>query len=376
MKPANKTRIFVDAHVFDSEYQGTRTFIREIYLLLAGKPDLELYLAAFDIQNLKKEFKDNDSIVFVPYRNKSSVSRLLFELPRLLTKLEIDIAHFQYIVPPIKNARYLVTTHDVIFNEFPEEFSLKYRYSKNFLFGYSAKRSDILTTVSHYSERSIRKFLKIRNKPISVIPNGVSKRFFESFDKTAAEEYILNNYGVSRFVLYVSRFEPRKNHVLVLQSFLDLGLFAKGFQLVLLGHRSLEVPGFDTLYNSLPPTVQSCIFINSRINDKDLLEFYRAAQVFVYPSKAEGFGIPPLEAGALKIPVLCSNASAMSDFTFFGENHFDPTNQAEFNNKLARAIDAGTTDPNLESISNTIREQYSWQSSAQKLYELIKQASV
>ena len=55
LKPPNKIRIFVDAHVFDSEYQGTRTFIREIYLILAGKADLELYLAACDIENLKKE---------------------------------------------------------------------------------------------------------------------------------------------------------------------------------------------------------------------------------------------------------------------------------------------------------------------------------
>jgi glycosyltransferase involved in cell wall biosynthesis len=374
LKPVNKTKIFVDAHVFDSEYQGTRTFIREIYLILASKPDLELYLAAVDIQNLKKEFKNDSKIIFVQYSNKSSLSRLLFELPGLLKKLKIDIAHFQYIVPPVKTTRYLVTTHDVIFNEFPEEFSRGYRYSKNFLFGYSAKRSDILTTVSHYSERSIRKHLKIRNKPIHVIPNGVSKRFFEPYNKTEAEEYISETYKISNFVLYVSRFEPRKNHVLLLQSFLDLDLFAKGYQLVLLGHRSLEVPEFDNLYNSLTADIQKRIFIHSRINDKDLLGFYRAAQVFVYPSKAEGFGIPPLEAGALKIPVLCSNASAMSDFTFFGDNHFDPTNQEEFNNKLARVIANDKEDRNLLFVSDTIRDQYSWESSAQKLYELIKPA--
>jgi glycosyltransferase involved in cell wall biosynthesis len=374
LKPVNKTKIFVDAHVFDSEYQGTRTFIREIYLILAAKPDLELYLAAVDIQNLKKEFKDHSNIIFVQYSNKSSLSRLLFELPGLLKKLKIDIAHFQYIVPPVKTTRYLVTTHDVIFNEFPEEFSRGYRYSKNFLFGYSAKRSDILTTVSHYSERSIRKHLKIRNKPIHVIPNGVSKRFFEPYNKTEAEEYISETYKISNFVLYVSRFEPRKNHVLLLQSFLDLDLFAKGYQLVLLGHRSLEVPEFDNLYNSLTADIQKRIFIHSRINDKDLLGFYRAAQVFVYPSKAEGFGIPPLEAGALKIPVLCSNASAMSDFTFFGDNHFDPTNQEEFNNKLERVIANDKEDRNLLFVSDTIRDQYSWESSAQKLYELIKPA--
>lgn len=372
MKTDNKNRIFVDAHVFDSEYQGTRTFIRELYLILAAKSDLQLYLGANDIQNLKKEFQDNNNIVFVKYRYRSSLPRLLLELPGLLKKLKIDIAHFQYIVPPIKNARYVVTTHDVIFNEFPEEFSLKYRYSKNLLFGISARQSDILTTVSHYSERSIRKFLKVGGKQISVIPNGVSKRFFEAFDKTAAEQYILKTYGVSRFVLYVSRFEPRKNHVLILQSFLELGLFEKGFQLVLLGHRSLKVPEFDDLYDALPADIQKQIFINSRINDNDLLAFYRAAQVFVYPSKAEGFGIPPLEAGALKIPVLCSSASAMSDFTFFGENHFDPNNQAEFNNKLARVIDSHAGDSELVNIADTIREQYSWEKSAQTLYELIR----
>ena len=371
MKSVAIKKIFVDAHVFDTEFQGTRTFLKEIYNILSKKDDLQIYIAANNIEILKSEFPDHTNIVFVKYRFTSSVLRLTTELPYLLNRLKIDIAHFQYIVPPFKNTKHLVTTHDVLFNEYPGEFSKLYRYTRNILFGFSARKADYLTTVSEYSRNSIIKHLGINDKEIYVIPNGVNKKFFESYDKPLSEKYIQGKYGVSKFLLYVSRFEPRKNQLLVLQSFLQLKLYEKDFHLVFLGHTSIPVPEFDQLIFAQPSHIQERIFISSQVNDSDLLEFYRAAAVFVYASKAEGFGIPPLEAGALKIPVLCSNTSAMSDFTFFGENHFDPNNYDEFTAKLKKLILEGMEDNELKKISAVIQEKFLWENSAEKLYKLL-----
>ena len=112
--------------------------------------------------------------------------------------------------------------------------------------------------------------------------------------------------------------------------------------------------------------------MHQHADDSDLLQFYRAATVFVYPSKAEGFGIPPLEAAAAKIPVLCSNSSAMSDFTFFGDNHFDPENYPLFKNKLAAIINTNTSNAELEHIAAIVQQRYNWNESAATLYQLIQ----
>jgi glycosyltransferase involved in cell wall biosynthesis len=362
-------RIFVDAHVFDSEFQGTRTFIKGIYSILGQKPGIQLYLGANDIENLKKNFPQNENTCFIQYKTSSGIARLIYEIPSIIRKYKIDYAHFQYFVPPLKNCKFIVTIHDVIFNEYPEEFSFQYRVAKKFLYKTSALRADILTTVSKYSAHSIQKFLGIKKDKIIITPNGVHERFFERYNKQDSKKYIKARYGFDKFILYVSRIEPRKNHFLLLKSFLELKLYEKGYFLALLGHESIRAVEFNNLYNSLTSVIKQYIFINSEIGDNELLQFYRAAEVFVYPSKAEGFGIPPLEAAALEIPVICSNTSAMSDFHFFNENHIDCSNFNLLTERLYGLTTALPNENDLYRVSQIIRKHYSWKQSAETFYQ-------
>lgn len=364
-------RLFVDAHVFDGEYQGTRTFIREIYTIIASKPGITLYLGANDTDNLKKYFPQQDNIVFVQYRNSSRIVRLASVIPSIIKKYGIQYAHFQYIVPLVKNCRFINTVHDVLFNEYPGEFSRSYRLSKNWLFRLSALRSDILTTVSEYSKESIRKHLRINTGDIIVTPNGVAPKFFAAYDRQQSKNYIKNKYGFDKYILFVSRLEPRKNHLLLLNAWLERQLYARGYHLVLLGHKSIPIPGFDEAMAGLPANIRPYVFLHNNIDDNDLLEFYRAADLFVYPSKAEGFGIPPLEAAALGIPVICSNTSAMSDFTFFGATHIDPNDHDVFVRTLEETLSHPPDDAYLKKIAAIVQQKYNWRHSAEKLYQRI-----
>ncbi|HTS43353.1 MAG TPA: glycosyltransferase family 1 protein [Puia sp.] len=371
MKENNPIRIFVDAHVFDHEFQGSRTFIREIYNVLAQKKNIQLFLGAFDVVNLKKNFPQAANVFFVKYKSSSRFKRLLRDIPLAIKKYDIHFAHFQYIIPPGKKCKYIVTIHDVLFSEFPEEFPFLYRVIRRILFKRSAIRSDIVTTVSGYSKKSIQKYLGIKSDNIHIIPNGVNNIFFESYSKNGAIDAIKNKYGIERFILYVSRVEKRKNHIALLKAFLQLKLYQQGYYLVLLGHQSTRVNELDEILEQLPPEIKKFIIMNSKIDDAELLEFYRASTIFAYPSKAEGFGIPPLEAGALRIPVICSNASAMAEYSFFGENHIDPTNFDLFCERLNSLIKTPPGENDLNNIAELIHQRYSWTQSAENLYRLI-----
>lgn len=374
MKPGPPIRIFADAHVFDGEYQGTRTFIREVYTILSKKKDIELYLGACDTANLRSFFPGSSNINFIQYNTKSGLSRLLLNIPALLRNLKIDFVHFQYIIPPVKyrKCKYIVTIHDVIFKEYPEEFSRYYRYSKKMLYQHAATNADIITTVSDYSKRSIEKHLGVLPGKTEVIPNGVNDIFFQPYNKPRSAEIITREFGIGKFILYVSRFEPRKNHTALLKAWLELQLYNKGYHLVLIGHRSLHVEEFDKLLETLPAEIRKFVFIDHKINDATLLELYRAAALFVYPSKAEGFGIPALEAAALKTPVICSNASAMKEFTFFGDMHIDCSDYDLLKKKITDALSHTPDRTFLQKISDTIRSRYSWEESAEKFYRLIQ----
>ena len=365
-----RLKLFVDAHCFDGEYQGSRTFVKEVYKVLAEKKDILLYLAAHDTDKLREHFPDEENITFLKYKSRSGFFRLAYDIPRLIKKHEIDYAHFQYVSPLVKNCRQVITIHDVIFSDYPDEFAYLYRFIKKFLYKRSAARADILTTVSAYSATSIKKHLGT-NAKVHVINNGVNKQYFEEYDKLDAKAFIKKKYGLDRFILYVSRIEPRKNHLALLKAYLQLKLYEKNYHLVLVGHKTMEVPGLEDLLRETAPIIRKYLFFIQHICDEEILQFYRAAEFFIYPSKAEGFGIPPLEAGAARVPVICSNTSAMQEFSFFENYHIDPSDEETLKEKISEFSTNGYDTVRLNRISETIKADYSWKQSAEKLYQLI-----
>jgi glycosyltransferase involved in cell wall biosynthesis len=372
MKKAGTIKLFVDAHVMDAGFQGSRTFIREIYSVLSHKEDIRLYIGAYDTTNLEKEFAGCGQVNFIRYKSKSRTTRLAYDISMIISKYKIRYAHFQYIVPLLKNCRYIVTTHDVLFNEYPDDFSAAYRRGKNFLYKYGANRADILTTVSAWSKKSIQQYLGIAPEKIHIVPNAVNERFFRPIEKEYAADIISRQYGFGKYILYLGRYEPRKNHVLLLNAWYELGLYKAGYQLVMPGDKTLAVPEFDRALSALPDNIRSFVKINDSIKDEDLPSLYRAASLFVYPSKGEGFGIPPLEAAAVKTEVLCSSSAAMQDFSFFADRQFDPADYQAFKTKLSAALTEPAAIKTLESIAAAVQQKYSWKQSAETLYELIK----
>lgn len=375
MTASKPIRLFADAHVFDGEYQGSRTFIKELYTQLALNDKLHLFIAAYNINHLKTHFPESANITYIKYSSKNRFLRLLIQIPAILKKHHIDYAHFQYIIPVFKPCRYIVTTHDVLFNDRPQYFSKWYRIQKNFLYRYAVKRADLLTTVSDYSKQSISRYFKINPGKIHVIPHGVADAFFEAYNKTEAQSSISNKYKTGQIILYVSRFEPRKNHALLLKAFVSLELYSKGYTLVLAGHRSLPVPDFDVLLQSLPEAAQKRVLVLKTLDDAELRWFYKAAAVFVYPSAAEGFGMPPLEAAALGIPVLCNNQTALSDFTFFKANHFHFINDSVLKERLTAALNCAENNSELAAIRTFIKQNYTWAKAATAFMKLLEQNS-
>ncbi|GAB3512676.1 glycosyltransferase [Spirosoma knui] len=368
----SNVKVFVDAHVFDGEYQGTRTYIRELYRRLATYAGIDLYLASYETENLKKDFQQGENVHFLQYSTPKRTRRLAVNINQLICKHQINVAHFQYVVPPIKTCKYIVTTHDILFKDFPTEFPLAYRLSKGLLYQLSARMADVVTTVSDYSKSAISRHFSIPDEKIHVVPNGVSEHFFDDYGRQVCQAQIASRYGVNNYILYVSRIEPRKRQASLLKAYLDAQLYEKGIQLVFIGHQSLSVPELDGVYENLPEKVKQSIHFLHGVNDQDLLTFYRAAQLFVYPSVAEGFGIPPLEAGAMRVPTLCSNTTAMSDFSFFGEQHFYPSTENIKEHLIRFFTSSRRSSDELNQIADAVRQKYSWDQSARILYNLIQ----
>ena len=173
-------RILIDCHCFDySTSEGINTYIRGLYgALTVVARDIDFYFAAREIGKLQRIFGDAPNIHYVALAAKGRVHRLLTEIPSLVRKYGIDVAHYQYTAPLIKNCKTIVTLHDILFKDYPSLFPLSYRLTKGALFELSARRADLLLTVSEYSRRRISSHFGIPLSKIHVTPNAVSEDFF------------------------------------------------------------------------------------------------------------------------------------------------------------------------------------------------------
>jgi glycosyltransferase involved in cell wall biosynthesis len=362
-------KIFVDAYLLNKEFQGTKTYIEGIYKEFSKRnPSIQIFLGCFKSEELMLEYTDHENISFLFYKNKSRLKRMLFEIPKLIQSHQFDFAHFQYVIPFKRGShtKYIVTIHDILFNDFKEEFSKSYRLKRNSLFKSSAKNCDFLCTVSDYSKQRIKEIYKVK-KEIHITPNGVDFSYFESYQKEEEQQRVLEKFKVQNYMLYVSRIEPRKNQQVIVQL---LDRLPKDLSLVFIGERTLKNNYLNEEINKLSDELKNRIFFFNNINKEDLLLFIRGAKVFIYPSKAEGFGIPPLEAGAAKIPVLCSNATAMSEFTFFNPYHINFLNEKDMLLSLQKLL-LERNSTKLNYISNEIKKNYSWEKASRVLESII-----
>lgn len=347
-------RILVDCHWFDAQTEGVTTYIRSIYTrLIAQRRDVEFVMAACDTDNLRKTFGDAPNVSYVRLESHGRLRRLLVEYPRIARRIRPDAVHFQYMLPPLAGCRKVVTLHDLLFLDFPHLFPAHYRLTRRLCFGHSARKADSLLTVSEYSRRSITRHLGIRPERIAVTPNEVADEFFD-VDRDAAREFARSR-GIGDYILDVSRLEPRKNQLALLRAFDELGLAERGMHLVLIGLETIPVPELRAYLAAMPAERRRAVHLLSHVPQAELPLWYAGARLFVYPSLGEGFGIPPVEAAATGTPVLCHNATAMSEFHFFGDNLADLSDPATLRELIARNLDTPPDRSRLAEITASLR---------------------
>jgi glycosyltransferase involved in cell wall biosynthesis len=301
------------------------------------------------------------------------MGRLAVEMPKLLAEGRYDYSHFQYVLPFRCPSRTIVTIHDVLPFTHPQFFGTLSRYSRLALFRLAAHRADIVTTVSAYSADNLAREVGLNRDRIHVVPNGVDERFFRRLDPQSVAVRMRSRYGIEKYILYVSRFEERKNQLGLVRAFLEGGFGRRGFQLVLVGSTRQIPRQLIAVLDELDSAQRTDIKIIEDVPDSEMCDLLCGARLFVYPSLAEGFGIPPLEAAALGIPTICSKSTAMGEFTFFGSDQIDVEEPGRLAQAMACRLESPSHVGELSKRSEIIRKRYSWESAAVKFWEAVNE---
>ena len=125
---------------------------------------------------------------------------------------------------------------------------------------------------------------------------------------------------------------------------------------------------FADYLNSLPSHIKEKVVMKS-VSFPVLVDLYRNASLFVFPSFGEGFGIPPLEAIEYGCPLLCSNATAMAEFGLPEDIMFDPYDYETMKSKILKELENPT---DLTLVRKQVKGKYNWVKIAEDFYNLLK----
>ena len=362
-------RIAIDARKLHD--YGIGTYVRNIVRYLARidhENEYVLLCRPADADSVRA-LGENFRAVPEPSGNYSLKEQI--RLPLTLRRIGADVFHApHYVLPPFLPCPAVVTIHDCIHLMFPEYLPNRFAhaYARTFM-TLAAKRSARILTVSEASKRDILHFFHVPASKVEVIYNAIDDRFDREPEADdvlrVRQRYQLND----PFLLYAGNIKPHKNVDRVIEAFARLK--KRGFEqlkLLIIGDEISKSPQLRRAVHrhQLHKHVRFLGFVP----DATLAVLYRLADVFVFPSLYEGFGLPPLEAMASGTPVVTSNVSSLPEVVGDAALLIDPRDSEA----IAGAVERILTDEGLRrSLAQkglARAHEFSWERSVRRIRDV------
>jgi glycosyltransferase involved in cell wall biosynthesis len=272
----------------------------------------------------------------------------------------------EHLLPKLTRARSVFTLHDTAYLLFPQYHLLQNRLYLTVMMPRFLARADAVITVSENTRRDALRFYRLDPAKVHVIPEGVEPRFQPENNPQQRAE-IKKRYGLpDRFILCVSTIEPRKNLPLLLEAYTALRPQCPNVGLVIAGGKGWLYESFFEHLRSLG--LESQITLTGYVPEADLPGLINCAEVFTYPSKFEGFGLPPLEAMACGVPVVCSNASSLPEVVGDAGILLPPDDVRGWVEALTHVLTDPTFHADLRARGLARARQFSWETAARQTW--------
>ncbi len=367
-------KIGIDFHLAEREGTGNCTYMRNLVESLLAIDARNEYILYITRENYPyhERFRAHKN-ASLSYLGSGSPLERMFRLARQTFRDGIDILHVNYYGPPFYRGKLIMTVHDLSFEHLPDCFTTFERVKDRLLIPFYIRRADRILTVSEFSKQDMVALYGAVPEKIVVGYNGVNPAFKPLSDGGEQEEAakILGSYGINKtFILYIGRLNRRKNLHILIDAFNRIKKDGKfEHQLVIVGRRDY-LPASDMEMINSSPFYQDIVF-TGYLPDQHLPLAYGRADVFVYPSLFEGFGLPCLEAMACGCPVVTSNTTSLPEVVGDTGILIDPLNPGE----IAAAITTVLTDPGRRSAMARMglerAKLFTWKHTAEKMREII-----
>ncbi|KKP68237.1 MAG: hypothetical protein UR66_C0007G0044 [Candidatus Moranbacteria bacterium GW2011_GWE1_35_17] len=270
-----------------------------------------------------------------------------------------------------RNFKTVVTVHGLEYEFLPEAYSRWERFYMRLVIKKSCHWADKIIAVSFNTKNDLMELYNVPEEKIEVIYEGCSFYELQVENKKNGdnkEQDVLKKYQIknSKYLLFLGRIEERKNMLGIIKAFATLK------RKYLIPHKLVLAGGFGYRYSDIIKYIQNNdfkddIYLTGFIDEKDKKEILKNADVFLFPTLYEGFGLPIIEAQSLGVPIVASNNSSIPEIigekgkaTLVNPKNSEEIAQAVYNILSDKNIRKDLVEPGLENV-----KRFSWDSCAQ-----------
>lgn len=258
-----------------------------------------------------------------------------YRITRMAEKAELDIYHGLSHELPLgiqqTAIKSVVTVHDLIFMRYPEFYQPADRKIYRSKLEYACREADKVIAISRQTKNDLVDYLSLNPGKIEVIYQAINSIYFEATPPEELKQTQSQLKIPGRFMLTVGTIEARKNLESILKA---MQLDDDGLPLVVVGK---STPYLDSLQTQIQVLKDKLIFLH-QVTDRELSHLYQLAELMLYPSVFEGFGLPVVEAQACGCPVITSKAGALPETGGDGAHYVEAQNADEINQGIQEIV--------------------------------------
>lgn len=380
MTPAVRNlRVTIDARFLGPRLTGLGRYVGALVEELEGIDDGAEYTILLRSSNwddyVPRRRNFRRSLADVPWYTVSEQLRM----PRILARTRPDLVHFpNFNIPLAYTGPFVLTIHDLIKSEMGPAAALagrspgtllKYQVYKRIVQA-AAQRARLVLVPAEAVRETLVDLVGISDQKIIVTPEAAHSVFLRELD-TADQDAVLGRYGIREpYILYVGNAYPYKN----LESVIDaLPLVPEPLYFVNPCSRDVFYPRLRR--HALEKGVSERLILPGFVPDDDLAVLYRRARAYVFPSLAEGFGIPALEAMASGLPVACSDIPVLREVCGDAAIYFEPKNPLDIASAIRRLTSDEQMRRSLASAGRRRSAAFTWRRTAELTQAAYHQAA-
>ncbi|GIW21222.1 MAG: glycosyl transferase [Candidatus Sericytochromatia bacterium] len=355
----------IDTRFYNNKPSGIGTYTYELIRELINFKDIELVLF----------LNKNSPLLIDEYfinTKKIIVNEKLFSINELITfgykidKSDINLYHTpSFIMPFLRRKKYVMTIHDLIHINRPEDYTVFHKIYYEFIVKRNAKKASKIITDSEYSKKDLENWLKIDN--IVSIPLAHSRNFFPNLGIT--DLFYKNSINLNSYFIYVGNNKNHKNLKTLLKVYSKIKeVYENYWDLVLVTEKSNELLSLCFEYF----IIDNVKFID-KVSINDLAILYSNAKYLILPSLYEGFGLTALEAMACKCPVLMSNVTSLKEIGNNSCLYFSPYNPNEIFYAMEKIFLNEALRLELSNLGFENSKKFSWKKTALETLKIYHQ---